>query len=613
MIRRTSTRQNVKSTSSVAVLLAIGLTLISLTHTPRAQSGTAYMIVDTGQDECYSDSAEITPPLPGQPYHGQDAQVDGHQPVYALGGDGLTVHDSITGLTWQQSPDTDGNGQIDSDDKLTWIEFQSYPDSLNAQNFGGYDDWRRPTIRELYSLIDFSGIDPSGYTGGSSGLVPFIDTQYFAFAYGDESAGERIIDAQYWSSTQYVGLVFGGDPAVFGVNFADGRIKGYPRDTGPGGTMTQFVRCVRGNTDYGVNSFVDHGDGTVTDGATGLMWQQADDGSAYNWEDALSYAEGLVFAGYDDWRLPNAKELQSIVDYTRSPSTTGSPAIDEVFSCTSIIDEAGNTDYPFYWTGTTHANWTDRPGYFAAYVAFGEALGYFGPPGLEQWVDVHGAGAQRSDPKRGDPADWPTGNGPQGDAIRIYNYVRCVRDVPSANQAPGQPATPEGPTSGEVDGSYEYSTRVSDPEGDDVAYWFDWGDGQSSGWTAYVPSGTTSSAAHSWASAGTYMVTVKAKDLHGAESDWSTGRSVSIGSDCPITQSGDVNADGSITAADIVYLVGYALKSGPVPQPCEAAGDVNCSGAVTASDVIGLVVHVFKSGSPPCDVCTLIPDTWTCS
>ena len=43
------------------------------------------------------------------------------------------------------------------------------------------------------------------------------------------------------------------------------------------------------------------------------------------------------------------------------------------------------------------------------------------------WIDVHGAGAQRSDPKEGDPGDYPEGNGPQGDAIRIYNYVRCVR------------------------------------------------------------------------------------------------------------------------------------------------------------------------------------------
>jgi len=42
---------------------------------------------------------------------------------------------------------------------------------------------------------------------------------------------------------------------------------------------------------------------------------------------------------------------------------------------------------------------------------------------------VHGAGAQRSDPKMGDPADFPSGHGPQGDAIRIYNFVRLVRNV----------------------------------------------------------------------------------------------------------------------------------------------------------------------------------------
>ena len=48
---------------------------------------------------------------------------------------------------------------------------------------------------------------------------------------------------------------------------------------------------------------------------------------------------------------------------------------------------------------------------------------------MNNWQDVHGAGAQRSDPKTGDPADYPTGHGPQGDAIRIYNYVRLVRDV----------------------------------------------------------------------------------------------------------------------------------------------------------------------------------------
>jgi hypothetical protein len=48
-------------------------------------------------------------------------------------------------------------------------------------------------------------------------------------------------------------------------------------------------------------------------------------------------------------------------------------------------------------------------------------------------LDVHGAGAQRSDPKKGDPATFPHGRGPQGDVVRIYNYVRAVRSIDPAS------------------------------------------------------------------------------------------------------------------------------------------------------------------------------------
>jgi hypothetical protein len=76
---------------------------------------------------------------------------------------------------------------------------------------------------------------------------------------------------------------------------------------------------------------------------------------------------------------------------------------------------------------------------------------------------------------------------------------------------------------------------------------------------------------------------------------------------------GDQNEDGSVTAADIIYLVQYVFKSGPLPLPCEAAGDVNCDGVVNATDIIFLVVYVFKSGPPPCNVGDLIADgTWSC-
>ena len=63
-------------------------------------------------------------------------------------------------------------------------------------------------------------------------------------------------------------------------------------------------------------------------------------------------------------------------------------------------------------------------GAHAVYVAFGQAFGTMNG----RTMNVHGAGAQRSDPKSGDPGDWAGGFGPQGDDIRIYNHARCVRD-----------------------------------------------------------------------------------------------------------------------------------------------------------------------------------------
>lgn len=378
-----------------------------------------YTIVGANQTKFFNNQDEISAVSSGQNFYGQNANYSGNIPEYKDNGDG-TVTDLVTGLMWQKSPDTNGDGTIDANDKISYNNALSGAESFSL---AGYEDWRLPTIKELYSLILFSGEDISGYEGTSTdGLQPFIDDAYFDFGYGDLNAGERLIDAQYASSTKYVSTTMNGDETMFGVNFADGRIKGYPIKM-MNNDNTFYVIYVRGNDEYGTNDLHDNGNGTITDNATNLMWMQKDSENGMNWKDALDYAENANHAGHSDWRLPTIKELQSIVDYSRSPETTNSAALSSLFKCSTIKNEGGETDYPYFWSNTTHKG-SNGKGMNACYISFGKALGK-----MNNWLDVHGAGAQRSDPKSGDASTYPDGHGPQGDAIRINNYVRLVRDV----------------------------------------------------------------------------------------------------------------------------------------------------------------------------------------
>ncbi len=92
------------------------------------------------------------------------------------------------------------------------------------------------------------------------------------------------------------------------------------------------------------------GDAVVTDLATGLMWAAAgnaagcNNGITINWANGIAYATGLDFAGFDDWRMPNVKELISIVEYDAALSVGADPLIQEPpFSSTMRED---------YWTST---------------------------------------------------------------------------------------------------------------------------------------------------------------------------------------------------------------------------------------------------------------------
>ena len=304
-------------------------------------------VPDTGQTKCYDNSQEITCPSLGQNFYGQDGSYDINTQSYTkLDENGndlppeatewVMVRDNVTGLIWEVKEDKDDvqnySNTNDADNTYTWYDGVSgtpgdgtdtldFINALNTEQFGGYSDWRLPTVKELSSLVD-SSIPPG----------PTINTDYFP----------NTVSSNYWSSTTYAP----NSNYAWDVDFNDGEVWGR------GKSGDDHVRAVRGGQCGPFGKYIDNGDGTVTDTETGLMWEvKTDDGGPrdkdnyYTWEQALSYCKNLSLAGYNDWRLPNRNELQSIVDYERY-----NPSIDPIFSYT-----VSNV----YWSSTTYA---DYPG-----------------------------------------------------------------------------------------------------------------------------------------------------------------------------------------------------------------------------------------------------------
>jgi len=155
--------------------------------------------------------------------------------------------------------------------------------------------------------------------------------------------------------------------------------------------------------------FVDHGDGTVTDTCTNLMWQKdtADttgDGSVKRDDkmlrcDALTYCEDLTFpvpgAGYTDWRMPNFNELHSIIDFSQEL-----PALDtNFFDVSASVDDPGDSRLWRHWTSTSAA-------------ATAHSSGSGADSEWNVWFDtgrMHSAG------------DW---------GEFLYDHIRAVRDAP---------------------------------------------------------------------------------------------------------------------------------------------------------------------------------------
>ncbi|MGB3478066.1 MAG: hypothetical protein WBB67_02785 [bacterium] len=116
-------------------------------------------------------------------------------------------------------------------------------------------------------------------------------------------------------------------------------------------------------------------------------------------------------------------------------------------------------------------------------------------------------------------------------ALVEYNYTFLDYSMvlhSSSNSPPNTPTTPSGPASGYVDSTYLFSSSATDPDGDNIAIRFAWGDDDTSSWSSYRPSGSTISMTHSWSSTGLYYIRAQARDVTMGLSDWSNSHSISI-------------------------------------------------------------------------------------
>jgi hypothetical protein len=266
---------------------------------------------DTGQTSTYDS------PVPGT-----DAEYAIDPPAYTDNGDG-TVTDRVTGLVWQR---LDGGEMTYSNAVL-----HAATNTLGGVPAG---TWRLPSIHELASLLVHYRENPS------------FDTTHFLSAGGN---------ADYWWSRDRLVT----DPTrVWCANSGGGVGPKPPSETlSAGGAFRYHARLVRGPLPPSVSPihrFLDHGNGTVTDLDTGLMWQQVGPATALTWTNALLYAGHLVLGGFGDWRLPNIKELRSLND-----ETLAGPSL-----ATNFFPDARSARY---WSSTTQNNRSTNA-WFAEFV-----------------------------------------------------------------------------------------------------------------------------------------------------------------------------------------------------------------------------------------------------
>ena len=252
---------------------------------------------DTGQTL----SATTTP--------GEDSDYTLNAPNFTDNGNS-TITDNITGLMWQKTD----NGETTWDNAVT---------NAASVTTGGHTDWRLPTPLEAMSILNHNS-------------SPAVFSTYFL----DHASGA----AGYWWTSD----LFGTSTTNVWCTNKGGGLGPKPKSEtiSAGGALRYHARYVRGTKANNGHNLVNNNNGTITDTDTKLMWTQVPS-TAKSWNNALLYAEALTLGGSSDWRLPNIKELQSLVEITRATATatTTAPCINR-----TLFPAATATAY---WSSTS--------------------------------------------------------------------------------------------------------------------------------------------------------------------------------------------------------------------------------------------------------------------
>ena len=191
----------------------------------------------------------------------------------------------------------------------------------------GYTDWRLPNAHESFSILNHQNVNPS------------LDNTVFPTSL-----------AEYWWTSDRQP----NDSSKVWVTNGGGGVGNHPKtETISAGGLKHFhTRAVRDihPTSIIPNHFSDNLNGTVTDNLTDLIWQKNSMNDSLTWEDALVKADTMLLAGYNDWRLPNIKELQSInIEQIMNPSINTTYftniGINKLWSSTSLPNQTTKAWY----------------------------------------------------------------------------------------------------------------------------------------------------------------------------------------------------------------------------------------------------------------------------